>query len=128
MSRNSISVMRTFYMSFVGCTFILLYVCTGVIRGTKPYLLKVVYMCLQQSFKIRNCCIEYWQHILRSYQADLEWKPVCVCLLTRQTKRSGDVCHCYPPLIVQAVQTEIYSPCVKMLSARWGSQVIPAGS
>jgi hypothetical protein len=26
------------------------------------------------------------------------------------------------------VQTEIYSPCVKMLSARWGSQVIPAGS
>jgi hypothetical protein len=27
-----------------------------------------------------------------------------------------------------AVQTEIYSPCVNMLSARWGSQVIPAGS
>ena len=27
-----------------------------------------------------------------------------------------------------AMQTEIYSPCVKMLTARWGSQVIPAGS
>jgi hypothetical protein len=48
--------------------------------------------------------------------------------LTRQNKRSGDVCQYYPPLLVLAVQTEIYSPCVKMLSARWGSQVIPAGS
>src|ERR671921_2093176 len=38
------------------------------------------------------------------------------------------LCHCYTPLLVHAVQTEIYSPCVKMLSARWGSQVIPAGS
>src|SRR5215208_2508294 len=50
-SRNSISVMRTFYLPIVGRIYLLLYVYTGAIRGTKPCPLEVVYMCLQQSSK-----------------------------------------------------------------------------
>ena len=94
MSRNYISIMRTFYLSIVGCTFLLLYAYTEP-KGTKPCILEVVYMCLQESLKIRNCCVEYWSICLRSYQADLERKP-SMCVLTRQKKRYGDVCQCYP--------------------------------
>lgn len=50
-----------------------------------------------------------------------------VCLLTRR-KSYDNARRCDVSLLDHAVQTEIYSPCVKMLSARWGSQVIPAGS
>jgi hypothetical protein len=35
----------------VGRIYLLLYVYTGAIRGTKPCPLEVVYMCLQQSSK-----------------------------------------------------------------------------
>jgi hypothetical protein len=50
-----------------------------------------------------------------------------MCLLTRR-KRYDDARRCDAALLDYAMQTKIYSPCVKMLSARWGSQVIPAGS
>jgi hypothetical protein len=126
MSRNS-SAMRTFYLYIVGCTSLLLYVCTSQRERNIVSLRQCMcaFNTLQNPELLRRILAAY---ILRSYQADLEWKPVCMCVLTRQKKRSGDVCRCYPPLLVHAVQTEIYSPCVKMLSARWGSQVIPAGS
>jgi hypothetical protein len=31
-------------------------------------------------FQVLNCCVKYWEHILRGYQAGLEWNPVYVCV------------------------------------------------